>query len=258
MEAKTNERRSGLTGQGLRVWGFLFLVLGIVGRSIFQNKLLGVGQVSGAQLLELMQGSDNAMIYATVALILQAVETCAVPVFAFLLFEGFQHTSSFKLYVLKVAALAVISEIPYNLAISGNALDTTSRNPVFGLLVALILLYLYDYLREASMQNRLIKVLVFVAAMLWAAMLKINAGMPIVLVVCVLWAFRKRPVYRNVAGATAAIVCTLGSPFYLASPMGFMAVHFYNGEKGEGKWLVNYLAYPVLLLVIGLIARLVL
>ena len=41
-----------------------------------------------AELLEMMQGSDNVMILATVTLILQALETCAVPIFAFLLVDA--------------------------------------------------------------------------------------------------------------------------------------------------------------------------
>ena len=44
--------------------------------------------------------------------------------------------------------------------------------------------------------------------------------------------------------------------FYMASPMGFLAVHLYNGEKGEQNRLVNYLTYPALLLLTWLAAAL--
>ena len=93
-----------------------------------------------------------------------------------------------------------------------------------------------------------------IAAILWASMLRVDSGECLIVILSVLWAFRKRPLYRNIAGTTAAVVCTLISPFYMAAAMGFLVVHFYNGEKGEGKWLVNYLAYPVLLFVVGLVA----
>lgn len=248
------KRPSGLSARGLRIWAMLFLLAGMIGRSIFQNQFLGIGQVSGQELLELMGSTQEAMVYATIALILQAVQTCAIPIFAFMLLEGFLHTSSFKAYVLKVAGLAVISELPFNLAMSGKVIDLSSRNPVFGLVVCLVVLYLFRHYSEVSMQNRLIKVIVVIAALLWATMLKIDSATAMIIVVCVLWAFRKRALYRNIAGCTAAVVCTLISPFYLASPMGFLVVHFYNGEKSEGHWLVRYLTYPVLLLVVGLIA----
>lgn len=250
----TPKRTRGLSRRGLRLWGMLFLTAGIVGRSIFQKELLGLGRVSGQELLELMGSSENAMVYATLALILQAVETCAVPIFAFLLLDGFQHTSAFPKYLLKVTGAALLCEIPYNLAMSGSLLDTGSRNPMLGLVVGLILLYLYNYYGGKSPRNVLIKILVAIAALLWVSMLRVEFGVGMVIILCVLWVFRKNQMFRNLAGVTASIVCTLSSPFFLAAPMGFMVIHFYNGEPGtEGK-VVKYLVYPILLLVIGLAA----
>ena len=86
-------------------------------------------------------------------------------------------------------------------------------------------------------------------------MLRIDEGTPLVILVAVLWALRNKPVYRNIGGCITAIACSLLSPYYVASPMAFLALHFYNGEKGEGNQLVNYLAYPVILLAIGLCAK---
>lgn len=255
MENTTNERPSGLSRSALRKWGLLFLALGIIGHSIIQKEFLGIGQVSGQQLLDLMQSSDDAMIYATLALILQALECCAAPIFAFLLVDGFQRTGSFKGYVLRVAGVAILSEIPYNLAMSGKVLDTATRSPVWGLVLGLVLLYLFRYYSEKSMQNRLIKAVVILAALLWASMLNVEYGACMVILVCVLWAFRRNPLYQNIAGATAAVVCTLITPFFLAAPMGFLVTHFHNGEKGHEQRLVNYLSYPVLLLAVGLVAK---
>lgn len=254
MDNLSNQNRSGLSRQGLRIWGLLFLVLGIMGRGLFQRELLGIGSISGQQLLELMQTSDNAMLFASLALILQALESCAAPIFAFLLVDGFQRTSSFKNYLLRVAGVAVLSEIPYNLVFSGKVLDTGSRNPVFALLLSLVMLYLFRYFDELSARQRIIKVLVAIAGLLWPMMLRVESGTCIVLLVCVTWAFRTRPMARNIAAATAAVVCTLLTPFFLAAPMGVLVVHFYNEEKESGgsRW-VSYLAYPVLLLVIGLV-----
>ena len=55
-----------------------------------------------------------------------------------------------------------------------------------------------------------------------------------------------------------AVLCTVGSMFYLAAPMGFLAIHFYNGEPGPDNKIVNMAIYPVSLLVIGLVAMFVL
>ena len=258
MERLRDRRTGGLSGSGLRLWGLVFLAAGMVGRSVLQNQLLGVGTISTQQLLEIMNASDEAMIIATVALLLQVVETCAVPVFTFLLLEGFQHTSNFMKYFLRVLGVAVVSELPYNFAMTGGFVDASSRNPVFAMVLGLVLLYFYKRYEGRSAQNVLVKVMVAAATLVWSVMLRVDSGVCIVVVVCVLWLFRRNPLYRNMAGATAAVVCSLTSPLLLAAPMGFLLVHFYNETHGGGKKVINYLAYPVLLLAIGFVGKFIL
>ena len=245
------EQKSGLHAGNLRAWGMLFAIAGIISRSILQNQMLGMGTRSTAELLEMMQTSDTAMAIATVALVLQAVETVAVPIFVFLLAEGFRHTSDWKKYLLRVAGLAVLTEIPYDLAMNAKVLEFGSQNPVFGLVLCMIVLYLF----ERFSSKKLICVVMALAGLAWALMLKIDHGIPMILMVCVIRIFRNKHMFMGFSGMAAAALCTGISPFYLAAPMGFLAIHFYNGDKGNGSRIVNYLFYPVALLIIGLIAK---
>ena len=255
MERLNEKRTGGLSGRGIRLWGLVFLVAGILGRSVFQNRFLGMGESSGQQLMALMEGSDDAMIIATIAMLLQAVETCAVPIFSFLLVEGFQHTADFGKYAASIMGVAVLSEIPYNLAMVGKILDLNTRNPAFGLVLCLVLLYFYRRYEERNLQNTTVKALVVIAAMLWAVMLRVEYGVALVLLTCVLWIFRRNSAYQGFVGATAAVVCSLTSPFFMASPMSFLVIHGYNGEKGKENRVMNHLAYPALLLIIGVMAK---
>ena len=252
MERLTRRKQNGINGNALRTWALLFAAAGVIGRGIIQTHMLGIGQISAVQLLEVISASDSAMKLATLSLVLQAMETCALPIFALLLVEGVKYTADFKAYALRVAGLALLTEIPYNLAMGGKLLDFSTRNPVFSLLVCMALIYFYRTYAASGIKNILIKIAVSAAAIIWCEMLKIDFGSPMVLVVAVLWAFRKNPLYRNFAGAAAAIVCTVFSPFFLAAPMGFMAVHFYNDEKCTTDRRMNYLAYPAMLLVAAL------
>jgi len=246
----TNSPR-GVTRQGLRIWALLFIVLGTAGQSILQNAMLGVNSTSPQELLTLMENPDN-MAMATIAIVLQFVLACAIPIFSFLLVEGVVHTSSMKKYFLRVAGVALLSEIPFNLAMSGKWLDLDSRNPVFGILLALVMLYIYRYYAGFSVKNVLIKVLVLIVAIIWVEMLRIHEGAAVAVMVSVLWALRNKRSYQVLAGCAAMFVCTIFSLFYLVAPLMFMMVHFYNGEPGEDNKLMNYLAYPAILLVIGL------
>ena len=229
----------------------LFVVAGVVSRAILQNKMLGVGLHSMQELMEMMQSSTTAMIIATIALILQAMETVAVPIFVFLLFEGFQHTSDWKKYVARVVGLAVLTEIPYDLAMNDKVLEFGSQNPVIGLVLCMILLYLFKRFEG----RKLICMIMALAGILWAVMLKIDHGVPMMLMLCVMQVFRNKRMFMGFSGVAVAAMCMAISPFYIVAPMGFLAIHFYNGEKGEGSRIVNYLFYPVALLAVGLIAK---
>lgn len=250
METLGTTSRFGINANGLRTWGMIFVLAGIISRSVLQNQFLGMGSVTGAELVELMQASESAMRIATIALIQQALETCAVPIFAFLLVEGFQKAESMKGYAIRIGLVAVVSEIPYNLAMSQTVLDLSSRNPAMGLLLGLALLYLYN--RFAG--SKAICILVTIAGFAWAWMLGIDHGVAMVLMIAVIWGFRKKPLIRGFVGSAVAVLCTVGSMFYLAAPMGFLAIHFYNGEPGPDNKIVNMAIYPVSLLVIGLVA----
>lgn len=242
-----------INGNGLRTWALLFLAAGVIGRGVIQNHMLGVGTLTTQQLLEVMGSSQQAMSLVTCALVLQALETCAVPLYALMLVEGVQNTSGFPAYFKRVITLAAICEIPYNLAMNGKLLAFSSRNPVFALVMALVMLYMFSRFPEGKKGNGIAKAVVCFAAILWCEMLKIEYGSATVLITATLWAFRKNTLYRNFAGAAATIVCTVMSMYFLAAPMAFMIVHGYDGEKSTNSRTVNYLAYPVILMAAAIV-----
>ena len=252
MERLRTEQPKGLSRSGLRKWGMFFVILGIFGRSILQNRYLGITQITGEQLLAVMESTPGAMIAATAAIAMQFVETCAAPIFCLLLADGYAHTSNAGKYFTRVLSVAAISEIPYNFAVTGNLLDMSSRNPVFGIVISLILLYLYDHFAARKAGNWLINIGVTFAALIWCRMLSIEYGACCVLISAVFWAFRNKPNLRNLMGGAAAMVCSLFSLFFMASPMGMLVIHFYNGEKDEENRLIASLFYPIALTVIGL------
>lgn len=251
MERLGSTKPSGFSTGAVRTWGLIFLAAGAIGRGLLQTRLLGIGQISSEQLLANMTASQDAMLIATLSLVCQAMEVCAVPLFALLTVEGFSHTSDFKQYLLRVLGVAVLSELPYNLAISGKLFDLSSRSPVFGVALALIALYFFSRYPGKKIRDVLLKLLIAAAAAIWCGMLKIREGECLLLMVCVLWAFRAKPMYRSFVGAASAVVCTLSSYFYLATPMVFLVINKYNGEKGNSGRMTNYLAYPVILLAVA-------
>ncbi len=257
MERIEQKETGGISANALHTWGMLFLALGIIGKGVFQNQLLGMVSMSTQELLAAMSDPDM-MMFATIGLLMQALETCAIPIFSFLLAQGWEKTRDRKAYFLRVLGVAILSELPYNLTMGGKLLDFGSRNPVFGLILSMAVLYFYGSYQEKSLKHWAVRAVVTVAAVLWSIMLKVEYGGAVVIIVVMLWLYRKKPMMRNVAGMAASMTCMLYSPLFLMAPMGMLAVHFYNGEKGPDNRLVNYLAYPAALLAVALVGQFIL
>lgn len=248
MEMIEPRRKKGLNTSGLRIWGLLFVALGAVSVGIIQSRILGLG--SGADLLSVLEQHPEMMSYATMAVVMQAMETCAVPIFAFLLAEGMENTTDPKKYLCRVLAMAAAAEIPYNLVVSGKLLDLSSRNPVFGVAFALIAIWFCSGHQEKTLKNFLIRMLVVLCAVLWCSMLRISYGGTMVIISYVLWAYRYKPSsYRLLAGAAATTLCSISYMLFIAAPMGYLALLFYNDEEGDTDYKVNYGAYPAILLI---------
>ena len=255
MEERLNQRKtSGLSGRMLKIWGLAFLAVGAAGQAILQNKLLGIGSLTTAQLLEAMQQNQTVMLYATLALVLQTAQTCAVPIFAFLLVERFRAASKPAIYIGWLLGAAAISEVPYNMVMGGKLLQSGSLNPLFTMALCAVMLLFYRMFPGKTLKDKSIKVIVTGSAVLWTIMMGMEFGPCAVLLTAIIWALGHKPLVRNLVGAVAAILSSIVSPFFVASPMGFLAVHLYNGELEEHKF-TNYLAYPAILLVILCITK---
>ena len=247
---ETIRQNQGINRNGLRTWALMLTAAGLAGRGVIQNHILGVSAVTNSQLMAMLDSSQGAMMLATVSLVLQLIETCAVPMFALLLAEGFRHTSDLKGYALRITGCALLSEIPYNLLMGRGLADITRQNPVFGMVLALVVL---EFLRRYQ-GKRLIQALVVVCALVWCKMLRIDLGGPLVALAVCMDILREKPMYRNLAACAVAVACSVSSLFFLVAPMGCLMLHSYNGQRSEEEpsRAVTYLAYPVMVLVLAL------
>lgn len=252
MDARLSPQRpSGIDRNKLRLLALIIAAFGMLGRGILQNRVLGMA--NGADLTALLESSADAMNAATAAIILWVIEGTAVPIFTLLTVDGFQRTGSVKNYLLRLALLALVSEIPYHFALTGRLIDPAPRNPVFGLVLLVAMLYLLRYYNGTDFKNRCIRVLVLLAACLWAGIGQVEYGVSMVLMGFFLYTLRNRHTMALFAASAAALVCTVGSPLFLFAPFGLLLGHFYNGEEGRTTpRLLEYALYPVLLLLIGL------
>ena len=247
--------RKGLTKPQLLIWGLMFVLAGIISRSILQNGILHMNTLTGEELLEKLSASATDMVVASVALLLQAVETCAIPIFAFLLVDGFVNGKDGKKLLLGLLVVAAVSEIPFNLATYGRLIHTATRNPAVALVIGLAVLYFFHRFEGNAFANVLIKLFVGIAAVLWAVMLNVEHGLPVLVVTMTMWALRNKKSMAILFGGAVASGCVIFSPFYIGAALGVLPIHFYKGEEEEKEIaLPMYAIYPAMLAVFGLVS----
>ncbi len=247
--------RKGISKLSLLIWGLVFVLAGILSRSILQNGILQMNTLSGEELTAKLSASTAAMAVATVALVLQAAETCAIPVVAFLLVNGFEKAKSRKKLLLCLVVMAAVSEIPHNLAMYGSAFHTATRNPAVALVIGLAVMYFFRRLSENTFANVLVKIFVGLSAVLWAAMLNVEHGLPLLVVIMVMWALREKKSMGILFGGAAASGCVIFSPFYIGAALGILPVHFYRAQEEEKELpLAVYAVYPAALAILGLVS----
>lgn len=76
----------------------------------------------------------------------RAVGRISFVLFAFLIVEGFLYTRSRVWFLLRLFLFALISEIPFDLALSGSMFDWNGQNIYWTLLLGVLVLTLWDYL----------------------------------------------------------------------------------------------------------------
>ena len=79
---------------------------------------------------------------------LTCVGRLAYPIFAFMIVEGYFHTKNLKKYVLRLLIFALISEIPFNLAVGGAFFNPVHQNVLWTFLIAIGVIWLNECARK--------------------------------------------------------------------------------------------------------------
>lgn len=103
-----------------------------------RSKGLDGGALKGIAAALMLTDHVGAILLPEVP-VLRCVGRLAFPIFAFFIAEGYAHTRDFGRYFRRLAILAVVSEIPFNLE-NGAVFDLTRQNVLFTFCLALLTL----------------------------------------------------------------------------------------------------------------------
>lgn len=194
------------------------------------------------------------------------------PIFAFMISEGFIHTSNLKKYILRLLSFAVISEIPFNLFYGGSWFYPYHQNVLFTLLFGLLAIMLIDKAKKNRDAKTIVKSALLVILLGIASFICfVDYGFWGFLIVIMFYLFRNFPfAWLAQLAAMVIINCELfegqfivvdlfGKSFEFAT-QGFavfslIPIWLYGGRKGKSSKIMQYgfyAFYPLHMIIIYL------
>ena len=200
---------------------------------------------------------QNGVLYG-IYMAMRIIGRFAFPIYCFLLVEGFQKTHDVKKYLGRMFLFALISEVPFDLALSGKAWYPEYQNVFFtlflGLLVVAGLHLVEQRLAGTEIAKKILRValdaVIILAGCALALILKTDYSFKGILAITVLYLFRNRKKAQVWAGV---IVFLLMDGLEMIAALSFILIWFYNGTRGKQNKYFFYFFYPVHLLLLWLI-----
>ena len=190
---------------------------------------------------------------------MRAVGRVTFPIMLFMLIEGLLHTGNVLRYIGRLAVLALVSEIPFDLLFNGTMWDPSRQNVVFTLTICLTVTAAIRKIYSSDAVHGEWRIIVSGAATaagcLTAYFLKCEYGYMAVAAAVLMYAFRKNRITEYCIGSAVFVIRNLFQLFsFLAVPL----ICMYNGEKGRGWKYIFYVFYPAHLLLLFIIKNLIL
>ena len=182
----------------------------------------------------------------------------AFPIYCFLLVEGFHHTRDLKKYVIRLVIGMVLSEIPFDLSLSGQ-IDWYSSSVMVTLLLGCLMMVGMGYFHSVW------KLLAIPPFYFLAELLGTDYGSKGILLIAMLALTKGHPKEKLLRTIGFTILLWFGPnvavgpiavPMELFALIGLVPMFLYDGRKlTRNKWIQwgFYLFYPVHLLVLWII-----
>lgn len=229
----------------------------------------------GAGIIEYLIWLDTIpeqtrIILANVDQVMRLIGRIAFPLYCYLLVQGFLHTRSRLKYAGSLLFFAFLSEFPFDFMLH-SPLDFSSLNVMFTLFIGLLTLWGIEKVKS----NIILTGLISIAGMTVAAILSTDYSWTGILLIVSIYMLRSNPFLQSTVSFalfflamiirysgiydsfSQTVLYLLSSKFTLV--LSFWMIYRCNGKRyiKKGKYLF-YLFYPVHLLVLGIILRLIL
>lgn len=253
-------RTPEVSADGLKMFACITMMVQTIGITVIEKGLIHLDRYTQAELSQAMAEDSHLMVLAGVGSVMQLVGGLALPIFAFLLVEGFRQTSDYRRYLLTMAAFALLSEVPFDLANSLRPLDWSGQNALVTMCVCLLMLYFLKMVQDKMAQDKMAQdkkwflrfaaqFVIVLCSVVWVALLRAQYGFCMVLLVAVFYVFYAKNALKIILGILISLL-------YVTGPLAFYGIGCYNGQrKDKVPKYMYYMLYPLHLLVFGIFAK---
>lgn len=226
------------SGSALKWFAVLIMLVDHIGACLLEVFVLnyyGVSPLAGR--------IDNLYFWLSLDSVLRVIGRAAFPIFCFLLVEGAVHTRSPRKYLLRLASFALISEIPFDLALHNQPFYWGTQNVFFTLLAGLLVIQAFQRSPGQEWRGMLALAVLGAAAELCGT----DYGAIGVAVIAVMYLLRER---FWAASVLSLILLVLLARIEIFSIPAFLILALYNGKRGRQPKYFFYVFYPVHLLIL--------
>lgn len=226
------------SGSALKWFAVLIMLVDHIGACLLEVFVLnyyGVSPLAGR--------IDNLYFWLSLDSVLRGIGRAAFPIFCFLLVEGAVHTRSPRKYLLRLASFALISEIPFDLALHNQPFYWGTQNVFFTLLAGLLVIQAFQRSPGQEWRGMLALAVLGAAAELCGT----DYGAIGVAVIAVMYLLRER---FWAASVLSLILLVLLARIEICCIPAFLILALYNGKRGRQPKYFFYVFYPVHLLIL--------
>lgn len=172
------------------------------------------------------------------------------PIFAYVLAEGIYYTKDITKYMLRLGMFALLSEIPYDLAVMGSVLEFSHQNVFFTLFFAVLMFWAYKKIEHHGLKIGAL-VVIFLLGIFVCQYLKTDYSDIGILLIFAFYMYRNKKVGKLVLAGALFLGLTGGLQLYALLALPLIALH--NGEQGPKIKSFFYLFYSAHLLILYIV-----
>ena len=205
---------------------------------------------------------------------LTCIGRLAFPIYSFMIVEGYFHTKNLKKYVSRLFLFALISEIPFNLAIGSNFFSPIYQNVLWSFLISIGLIHWNEKMKTKVIWKRIIvAILSILVGYIVGIITFIDYHYAGIFMTLVFYFFRDKKWWNyllqliclwyinfEMLGGFSYELTILGQTHFVARQglaiLSLIPIWLYRGKQGYHSKVLKYVYYafyPIHLLILGII-----